>query len=150
MFKMFYLNALSVIVTFEKKLKSLIMHQVVSFNKLQKVDINEIYTEKIKALQDLAVLICEAQDSEGQIKSAAEFSVYMMKFSHRPEIESALKFIEKKISNLLEFNLQFLTSNEKTCVFTPMIMMFKEKQLLTGPSLHQAIEKVHQGIEKGR
>ena len=60
MFKKFYLNALSVIVTFEKKLKTLIMHQVVSFNKMQRLDIHDIYTEKIKALQDLAVLICEA------------------------------------------------------------------------------------------
>ncbi len=67
----------------------------------------------------------------------------MMKFSHKPEIESALKFIEKKISNLLEFNLQFLKSNEKNCVFTPMVMMFKEKQLLTGHDLHSAIERVH-------
>ena len=50
----------------------------------------------------------------------------MMKFSQKPEIDKALKFIEKKISNLLEFNLQFLKSNEKSCVFTPMLMMFKE------------------------
>ena len=31
-----------------------------------------------------------------------------------------------------------------------MIMMFKEKQLLTGPDLHLAIEKVHLGIEQGK
>lgn len=40
MFKKFHLNALSVIVTFEKKLKTLIMLQVVSFNKMQRLDIH--------------------------------------------------------------------------------------------------------------
>jgi hypothetical protein len=54
---------------------------------MQKLDINDIYAQKIEALQDLAVLICEASESRGLINSAAEFSFYMMKFSHKPEID---------------------------------------------------------------
>lgn len=66
------------------------------------------------------------------IASAAEFSLYMMKFSAKEEIEQPLKFIERKIGNLLEFNQLALVSNDKKCPFTQMVMLFEQHELLSG------------------
>lgn len=43
-------------------------------------------------------MISESKDAEDIIKSPAEFSLYMMKFSNKEEIKNSVNLIERKMA----------------------------------------------------
>ena len=107
------------------------MINLTAFCEDDKEKIPEVYYELKEELSQIAIIVCES-DAE---LSEPEFALYMMKFSHNPLIKRHLEYIEKRISQLLEFNPLLRTMNEPViCPFAEQIACFDEpkKQLLSG------------------
>ena len=69
------------------------------------------------------MLLAESAEVENIVKSSAEFSLYMMKFSNNPNVQGPMKEIERRIGQIL---VMAKSVNELNCPFVPLIMHFNK------------------------
>jgi len=74
----------------------------------------------------LAGLACDSDTEVGK----AEFSLYMMKFANNKEVKKILHFLERMVSQTIEFDLTLRIRDERLCPFTSMINQFKNDDYL--------------------
>lgn len=97
------------------------MQNITAFNEDDKEKIPEVYDQLKEELSRLAIIICESNEHI----SEAEFAVLMMKFSHNERIKKHLKYIESRISQLLEFNPLLRAKNDpETCPYVEYLLKF--------------------------
>lgn len=95
----------------------------------------------------LAALACDSDEEVGK----AEFSLYMMKFANNPEVKSILKFLEKMVSQAIEFDLTLRVRDERKVPFSQMINMFKnDDKILRGEALAKVLAALKEGMELER
>jgi hypothetical protein len=92
----------------------------------------------------LAAIACDSDEEVGK----AEFSLYMMKFANNPEVKSILKFLEKMVSQAIEFDLTLRVRDERICPFTSLINRFKnDDEVIKGDTLAKVLAVLKEGLE---
>ena len=122
----FMLLALSKVGAFEKRVKTIIVKNMLLFTKFP--DFFNQMGELLKnEVVESAVLACDSHPRIGK----AEFTVLTMKFGNNKVVQDAVWYIEKKISKLIDFDQQKGSFIEKKSIFTDLILtMSSEKDLV--------------------
>ena len=79
----------------------------------------------------------------------SEFSLLCMKFSNNRVIENPLKFIEKLISKMFEFELSKAQVVDEKSIFNQMLNRFSSlSALITGSDVEKLKSLIHQNVKQ--
>ena len=89
----------------------------------------EFYRTLKEKITEIALITCFSDESVG----LSEFTLLCMKFTNNRIIETPLKFIEKLISKMFEFELAKAQYTDQNSIFNSMLNRFnKIDDLVTG------------------
>lgn len=72
----------------------------------------------------------------------------MMKFANNTEVKRIFKFLEKMVSQAIEFDLTLRVRDERICPFTSMINRFKnDDKILRGDALAKVLAVLNEELE---
>lgn len=94
------LVALSAIGAIEKRVKMIVVKNMLLFEKYPEVMVNQMGDMIKKEVIKAAALACDSHEKIGK----AEFTVLCMKFGNNKTVKDTIAFLEKKVGKMIDFD----------------------------------------------
>jgi len=132
--KRFFVLASASLQDVEKRIKSEIINNVLRLDKAPKSNVSCMMDTIKQIIMDQATIACDSDPSVDK----AEFTLYIMKFANNPTVKEILKYLERMVAQIIEFDMTIRQRNEKMCPFTSMLCYFQnDTTFVKGAQLDQ-------------
>lgn len=134
----FMLMGLSKIGAIEKEVKLCLAKNMLLFDKFPEATVRQMGARLKQAVQQSAVLACISHP----VARKADFVVYVMKFGNNRVVQDAIKYLDKKISKMIDFDQTKSSVLEETSIFVELVMHLPSDRALLRADQLEFFQKV--------